>query len=80
MARKKKDPTPELPELDANRHHDTRKNMHEHAWGQTEFQVNLKLGLTLPARTLPARTLWYLGNVDGPQCQLAAAMPPCRSV
>jgi len=27
MARKKKDPTPELPELDANRHHDTRKNI-----------------------------------------------------
>ena len=27
MARKKKDPTPALPELDANRHHDTRKNI-----------------------------------------------------
>src|SRR5208283_88640 len=27
MARKKKDPTPVLPELDANRHHDTRKNI-----------------------------------------------------
>jgi len=27
MARKKKDPTPTLPELDANRHHDTRKNI-----------------------------------------------------
>src|SRR5271157_3404816 len=27
MARKKKDPTPELPELDANRHHDTRNNI-----------------------------------------------------
>ena len=26
-ARKKKDPTPGLPELDANRHHDTRKNI-----------------------------------------------------
>ena len=26
-ARKKKEPTPELPELDANRHHDTRKNI-----------------------------------------------------
>ncbi len=27
MARKKKDPTPVLPELDANRHHDSRKNI-----------------------------------------------------
>src|SRR5271165_7201029 len=27
MARKKKDPTPAFPELDANRHHDTRKNI-----------------------------------------------------
>ncbi len=27
MARKKKDPTPTLPELDANRHQDTRKNI-----------------------------------------------------
>ncbi len=27
MARKKKDPTPVLPELDANRHHDTRNNI-----------------------------------------------------
>ncbi len=27
MARKKKEPTPELTELDANRHHDTRKNI-----------------------------------------------------
>ncbi len=27
MARKKKDPTPVLPELDANRHQDTRKNI-----------------------------------------------------
>jgi len=27
MARKKKDPTPVLPELDANPHHDTRKNI-----------------------------------------------------
>ena len=27
MARKKKEPTPALPELDANRHHDTRTNI-----------------------------------------------------
>ena len=27
MARKKKEPTPAFPEIDANRHHDTRKNI-----------------------------------------------------
>ena len=27
MARKKKDPTPAFPEIEANRHHDTRKNI-----------------------------------------------------
>src|SRR5208337_785995 len=43
------------------------------AWGQTEFQVNLKLGLTprygplaMEERTGPS-TLWNLGKVDGPQ-------------
>jgi len=27
MARKKKEPTPAFPEIEANRHHDTRKNI-----------------------------------------------------